>query len=171
MRFTTCLALALASTFSFSPAPATTLHQLSLSDITQRAAVAVVGEVTATRSAMMADGPYTLMTIDVEQPWWGTEATTLIVAVPGGSHANAKVRVGTVMAGAAVVFKGERAVFMLTPDPLHGGYGVVGFTQGLMPLLRTAQGDAVVLPGAARTTMLPAAARSIREMRARINTR
>jgi len=125
------------------------------------------GLVTISSLATSAVCPYTLTTVAVQESLWGTQQASLTVATPGGAQANSKFRVGTVMAGLPVMLQGQRAVFLLAPDRAHGGYAIVGFGQGMLPLLKTSQGDAVMLPGAEQATELAAASRRIRDLRTR----
>jgi hypothetical protein len=93
----------------------------------------------------------------------------VIVASPGGPAARAKFPVATVIAGAPSLLVRERAVLLLASDAAHGGYSIVGFDQGLLPVTKTSRGDEVMLPGFARPMSLGEASSKIREIRSSLD--
>jgi hypothetical protein len=159
VRVKTYLALALAGALSVSAAVATTLKQLTMNEVAQEASVAVVGKVVASRSA----GMNTIATVEVETSIWGTDAARIDVEVPGGSKRNGKYIVGITVADAPMLFKGDRALLMLTRARGSDNFKIVGFNQGMLRVLPTAEGDAVMLPGAGKLTSLNSAMNEIRE--------
>jgi hypothetical protein len=162
VRVKTYLALALASALSISAAVATTLgNKLSMSEVAQKASVAIVGKVVASRSA----GMNTIATVEVETSVWGTDAARIDVEVPGGTQRNGKYIVGRTVADAPMLFKGDRALLLLTRASGSDNFKIVGFNQGMLRVLPTTEGDAVMLPGAGKLTSLNSAMNEIREAR------
>ena len=168
MRIRPFLLMTLAGTLLAGGALATTITKLSLGEISRRATVAVVGEVSEVRTAQTASGIYTLATVKVEQAMWGTQATSVVVALPGGAIRNSKITGSYSYPGMLRLMKGMRAVFMLgeASASTTNGYAIVGLDQGVFPVLRTAQGDAVMLPGNSTASTMSAVSSQLRDARA-----
>jgi hypothetical protein len=162
VRIKTFLALALASAVSISAAVATTLDKMDLSELTKKAPVAVVGTVTASRTAQTAAGVVTIATVSVANSIWGTSAATLDVEIPGGAISKSKYRVAEVNAGAPALLSGQKALLLLTPVSGSGNFQIVGYNQGMFAVVN----DAVMLPNASRAMPLAAAMSEIRAARA-----
>jgi len=161
VRVKTCLALALAGALSISAAVATTLKQLTMNEVAQQASVAIVGKVISSRSV----GMNTIATVEVENAVWGTDAARIDVEVPGGTQRKGKFILGRTVAGAPILFKGDRAVLLLTRASGSDNFKIVGFNQGMIKVLPTIEGDAVMLPGTGKLTSLNSAMNAIREAR------
>ena len=165
MKTLRCLALVVASALSFDAAIASTMTKLGLAEISSRADVAVVGKITESRSVRTANGVYTLATVAIEQSIWGTQSSTVTVAMPGGHFSTSKLQLNNTVAGVPHLMAGMRAVFMLTPDAANSAMRVVGLDQGLFPVVKTEGGDSLMLPGATALTSLASATAAIRAAR------
>jgi hypothetical protein len=160
------LALALAGALSVSAAVATTMAQLNLKQIAKAAPVAVVGKVISASTINTDAGFVTVSKVKLDDVIWGTNADTVEVAVSGGSQVIGRYRVGTSDAGAPLLASNKEVVLMLTPDATTGKFAIVGFNQGVFPVVNTAEGKAVMLPGVNKLMPLNAAMSAIREARA-----
>ena len=168
MRAKTKVMVGIAAALSFSAALATTMESLGLDGVVEQSSVAVMGEVTATRVEQTAEGPYTLSTLRVQEALWGTSAASITIAVPGGSHQSGKVRVGTVVPGAPSLLIGSDVLLFLRPDGVAGTYEIVGFSQGVVDVVKTTEGESVVLPGEATRTRWAQASAKLKEIRAAV---
>lgn len=146
MRIKTCLALA--GALAVGAASATTLTAaLKLEQLAAQAEVAVLGKVTGSRTIQTDAGVATITNVEVLQSLWGaTQGRTIEVTSLGGSLKTTKYPVGRNFPGQVQLFKGSRSLLLLDADS-QGKLTVVGFNQGQMPVVSTAQGDAVTLPG------------------------
>ncbi len=154
------LALAVAGALSISAAVATTLERMSMQEMAAAASVAVVGEVTAARTARTDAGLVTISTITVIDTMWGNSAATLEVTVPGGSTVSGRIRVGEGHAGAPVLLGRQKALFLLSRGE-DNSLSIVGFSQGMLPIKQTAEGQMLLLPGASKPMALAAAMKQI----------
>jgi hypothetical protein len=142
VRIKTILA-ALAGALCVSAAMATSLQRMSLDELAAEASVAVVGAVTASRSVQTADGAYTVSAV-----------------------AGAKFRVGENVAGAALLVAGKPVLLLLSRDEATGELAIVGFDQGKMDVVDTAEGAIVMMPGSKTGTLLGDAVAKLRAMHA-----
>ena len=163
MRTKAWLAIALAGALSASAAVATTLQRLDLDTMVGNSSVAVIGEVAATQDVVMDGGAYTVATINVSEALWGSTDATLTVNVPGGSEQRGRFLLGTVVPGAPMLVAGMKFVLLLEADDAHGGYRIVGFNQGLIPVAP----DQTVSLGGEKGVSATSAARDLRERRVR----
>ena len=164
MRIKTFLALALAGVLSMSAAVATTVgKKMDLSELSKAAPVAIVGKVVGSRTAKTEAGVVTIATVAVVNSLWGTNATTVDVQVPGGSEKRGKFALNITYPGAPVLLSGQKAMLLLAPAGNTSNFAVVGFNQGVFPVVN----DAVMLPGAAKTVSLAAAMSEVRAARAK----
>ena len=166
MRIKTCLALAVAGAFSISAALATTLKEMTLTELSRAASVAVVGEITASRAAQTENGLVTVSTVRVEKSMWGTNASTIQIEVMGGSEKRGKFNLGTTVAGSPILVRNQKAVFLLDRANTSDNFTLVGFNQGLLPVRETSLGAAVTLPGTGKEVSLAAAMNEINEAKA-----
>jgi hypothetical protein len=147
VRIKTSLALALAGAVSFSAAFATTLTEMTLEQMTAEAEVAIVGKVTATRTVQTDNGIATVTTFTVESNAWGADGTTVDVVTPGGSFKSSRFQLGDGTPNTPFLAKDQRSVLLLSRDSVSGELTIVGFNQGNLQIVKTAQGNKVTLPG------------------------
>ena len=74
----------------------------------------------------------------------GAESGSLSVVLPGGIDANRKFPVAVSYPGAPRLTPGEDVFLFLTSDTDHGGYNVVGFSQGKFSIVNDEDGVPVV---------------------------
>jgi hypothetical protein len=156
------LALALAGAVSFSAAFATTLTEMNLEQMAAQAEVAIVGEVTATRTVQTDNGIATVTTVAVKSDLWGADSATVEVVTPGGSFQSGRYRLGDNTPNTALLAKGRASVLLLKTDSESGKLVIVGFNQGNLQIVKTAQGEQVMLPGAEKLMPLNAAMAEIK---------
>jgi len=147
VRIKTSLALALASAVSFSAAFATTLPQMSIEAMAADAEVAIVGKVAATRTIQTDNGIATVTTFTVQLNGWGADGTTVDVVTPGGSFKSTRFQLGENAPGAPLMTLGQESMLLLSRDSVSGELTIVGFNQGNLQIVKTAQGNKVSLPG------------------------
>lgn len=166
MRTKAWLALALSGALTGGVAIATTLEQLDLDTMIAESSVAVIGQVQSTQTATFDDNTYTVATVAVREALWGTTDSTVTVNVPGGSRQLGKIRVGTVVPGAPLMLEGSEFLLLLTEDVEYGGYQIVGFAQGAIPV---APDQTITLDGSRAAMTRPEAVRELRDRRERRN--
>ncbi|HET9394850.1 MAG TPA: hypothetical protein VFO36_02245 [Nitrospiraceae bacterium] len=154
------------SALAVGAAWATTMEAMGLEQLVERSPVAVMGEVTESRVQQTADGPYVLTTLRVDEALWGTTAQSVTVAVPGGAPGAGKFRTSEVTPGAPILLLGTNVVAFLQPDAAHGAMSIVGFSQGLIQVVKEGQTTSVTLPGEAKAMRWSAASSKLRELRA-----
>ena len=125
---------------------ATTLEQMTLSDLTQQSEKIVIGTVIAQESHWKNGGVETLVEVAVTDTLKGSESTSVRVAVAGGSApiASNGIAVAEISADSPVFIQDSEVVLFLTgsSDVMQ----IVGYSQGFMPVLDQAAGKAVSLP-------------------------
>jgi hypothetical protein len=147
VRIKTSLALALAGAISFSAALATTMTEMNLEQMAAEAEVAIVGEVTATRTMQTDSGIATVTTFTVKSDAWETAGPTIEVVTPGGSFQSGRYQLGEGSPNGVLFTKNQVRLLLLKSDSESGKFVIVGVTQGNLQVVNTAQGDKVALPG------------------------
>ena len=66
---------------------------------------------------------------------------------------------------------GSDVVLFLRPDGVPGTYEIVGFSQGVIDVVSSPEGETVVLPGEARRTRWAQASAKLKEIRAAVRAR
>lgn len=147
-------------------AGATSLKQLSFSDLVQEANVVVLAEAVASRTVTTAEGVTTITTFDVEDSIIGAEGGQIEVVTPGGSFKPGKFRVSESTADTPVFLVGTESLLFL--DPAAGGdFKIVGFSQGAITVTEASGEKMVRLPEADRDETMTQAKSRIRSEKSR----
>jgi len=148
MRVWTRLPISWALALSFmAPAWATTLEQLTLSEMAQKSTAIVRARVTGSRSAYKGANIYTYFQLQVVENWKGQSIQEF--AIPGGVVGGIR----QAAAGAPDVKPGQEYVLFLWTS--HSGLTqVMGLSQGLFRLSGEGSGEAVAQRSAASELML-----------------
>ena len=148
-----------------SPALATSLLRMDLGGMVDQSTSIVVGEAVEQHSADTAYGFYTMTTFAVSDSVLGDANAEVTVATPGGVRMSGKFKVAEVWPGAPVFARGQQAIIFLNDDNAALGPQVVGFSQGVFPVMSTPQGKAVRMPdGGGEMVSLSAAKERIRNV-------
>lgn len=153
-------ALAIAAPAAF----ATSLVQMSFSELVADSDAVVVAEATASRVERTSDGVVTVTTFAVSDPVVGGDVSSVNVVTPGGSFKPGKFRVSESTADTPIFPIGAEQLLFLDQTP-GGAYAVVGFSQGAVKIRETASGKTVRLPDSERDESLPEAKSRIRDER------
>ena len=126
--------------------PDTTLAvALSLQEMATQSDLIAIGTVLETKSVWVDRSLVTLATVSVSETIKGTEATNLMVVLPGGVDANRKFPVAMSYPGAPRLTPGEEVFLFLNVDTDYGnGYVVAGFSQGKFSIVRDKDGEPMV---------------------------
>jgi len=141
------------------PAEATTLQQLSLGELAQKATAIVRARVTGSVEVLRGTDVYTvyqLETIETVKVQNGIKPAD--VAVPGGVAQGLR----QVVAGAPVLHAGREYVLFLWTSR-SGLTQLMGMSQGLFAVERTTTGDLIATRAAAGEQMLDGAGHEIRD--------
>lgn len=133
------------------PAGATTLQQLSLSEMIAQSTAIVRAKVTGTRAAYRGTTIYTYYKLSVVENLKATTPATVEVAVPGGVVNGLRQTV----AGAPTPKLGEEYVIFLWTSK-SGLTQVIGLSQGLFSVQEGATGQSILLRLAAGELMVNA---------------
>lgn len=144
-----------------APASATTLVKLDLNGLVDGSNSVVVGEATAQSYQMTNEGLFTLTTFSISDSVVGSAGSTVTVATPGGIRTINGRRFAETWPGAPAFAVGEEAVLFLNSGAA-GNAGVVGFSQGVLPVFESAGGKMVRLPGESKAVGLDKAKNEIR---------
>ena len=117
--------------------PASTLQQLSLTDMTLKSTAIVRGRLTFASMALRGDIIYTHYSLTVTEVWKGVAAAQIDVAVPGG-YANGAHQT---FAGAPAFVNGQDYLLFLWTSKT-GLTQVIGLSQGIFTLIPNAPGSA-----------------------------
>ncbi len=145
-------------------ANATTLQELNLSSMVSQSENVIVGEAVSQRTTNANGSLYTVTTFDVTETLIGADKSEVEVAVPGGIFEVNGRRFAENWPGAPRLLVGQRAVLFLN-EGAGDMMGIVGFSQGVLNVVETADGDAVMLPGASKAMMLDDAMTAIKSAR------
>ena len=141
------------------PAGATTLEQLSLGEMAQKATAIVRAKVTSSIEVLRGTDVYTvyqLETLETVKAPNGIKPAD--VAVPGGVAGGLR----QIVAGAPVLRSGQEYVLFLWTSR-SGLTQLMGMSQGLFTVERTAAGDVLATRAAAGEQMLDGAGRAVRD--------
>ena len=141
------------------PAEATTLQQLSLGEMTQKATAIVRAKVTGSIEVLRGTDVYTvyhLETLETVKTPNGIRPTD--VAVPGGVAEALR----QVVAGAPELHTGQEYVLFLWTSR-SGLTQLMGMSQGLFTVERTPAGDVIATRAAAGEQILDGAGRAVRD--------
>lgn len=127
-------------------ASATSLVRLDLDAMVDQSATVVVGSAVSQRSEQTENGLYTMTTFSVSDAVVGNSGSTVTVATPGGIRVNGKFKFAETWPGAPQFARGQEVLMFLTADDGVGPQ-VVGFSQGVLQVMDTAEGKAVRMPG------------------------
>jgi hypothetical protein len=141
------------------PAEGTTLQQLSLSEMAQKATAIVRAKVTGSVEVLRGTDVFTvyqLETLETAKALNGIKPAE--VAVPGGVAGGLR----QVVAGAPVLHAGQEYVLFLWTGR-SGLTQLMGMTQGLFVIERTPAGDVLATRAAAGEQMLDGAGHAVRD--------
>ena len=137
-------------------AAATTVRPLTDEELTAQANRIVVGRQVESRSVWLGRMLVTRVTVAVDETLKGDAALEVTVDIPGGIDINRRIPIGMSVPGAPSIASGEEVVLFLerrgdmTAQGRGDTYGIVGFSQGKLSVVKDAQGRQVVLRGGAR---------------------
>lgn len=135
--------------FPLVPLPAATLERLSLEEMIQKSTEIVRGRILSSRTALRGPVVYTFVQVQVDDRWKGPPAARVEVAVPGGEYG----RLQQSFSGAPVFEAGgEYLLFLWTGR--SGLTQVIGLSQGVFQVRRSADGSLVVERPASREVVL-----------------
>ncbi len=141
------------------PADATTLQQLSLGEMAQKATAIVRAKVTGSVEVLRGTDVFTvyqLETLETVKAPNGIKPTD--VAVPGGISGGLR----QVVTGAPVLHAGQEYVLFLWTSR-SGLTQLMGMSQGLFAVERRTAGDAIATRAAADEQILDSAGRAVRD--------
>ncbi|MDP9122932.1 MAG: hypothetical protein M3O15_16435 [Acidobacteriota bacterium] len=125
---------------------ATTAVERSNADMTQEAALIVIGQCSDTHSAWVGRGLVTVASIAVGEVLKGHPATRITVVLPGGIDSNRPVPIATTWPAAPHIESGEKVLLFLVPQSLiPGSFSVVGFAQGKFGIMADRQGQLLAM--------------------------
>ncbi|MCC6860515.1 MAG: hypothetical protein IT158_18250 [Bryobacterales bacterium] len=123
----------------WTPLHATTLEKLSLDDMILRSTAIVRGRVVSSQAAFHKSLIYTHFNVQVLERWKGPSDAVLDVAIPGGATRNFRQS----FAGAPQLAVGSEYLFFLWTGR-SGITHVIGLSQGVLDLDKSAAGDVIV---------------------------
>ncbi len=138
--------------------PAATLEKLSLDEMAQKSTAIVRGRVLSSYAAQQGSIIYTHYRVQVSETWKGANAANLDVVVPGGA-----------VRGLRQTFAGTPTLAPDTDYVLFLWTGasrltrVIGLTQGLFTVMKTANGEVAFRPAATEAMIDPASGRLVRD--------
>jgi hypothetical protein len=145
---------------------ATSLKQLSFSDLVDQADLVVVGQAKSSRTISDASGVSTVTTFEVEDAVIGAPAGEVDVVTPGGAFKPGKFRVSESTADTPMFPVGTETLLFLDPAA-SGDYQIVGFSQGAIKVVEVSGEKMVRLPDADRDESVPQAKSRIRAEKSR----
>ena len=154
--------LAGAVAIATSAATATSLVQMSFSELVAEAEVVVVAEARSARVDRTSDGVVTVTTFSVSDPVVGSPGATIEVTTPGGSFKPGKFRVSESTAETPIFPIGKEALLFLD-ETRADRFAVVGFSQGAIKVKESNSGKTVRLPDSDEDESLPSAKSRIRD--------
>lgn len=136
---------------------ATTMQELSLRAMVQQADVIVAGTCERVESRWVDRALVTLATISVSETLKGGGRPELTLVMPGGMDLNRPIPIAVTIPGAPVLMPGQGLVLLLQPSAeVAGGFWAVGFSQGVLQVVRDSAGGSFVLRrGAGGTAAAP----------------
>jgi hypothetical protein len=144
---------------AWNPAEATTLQQLSLGEMTQKATAIVRARVTGATEVLRGSDVYTVYQLEtLESVKAPNGITPTDVAVPGGVAGGMR----QVVAGVPLLEAGREYVLFLWTSR-SGLTQLMGMSQGLFRVERTTTGDVIATRAAASEQILDSAGRAVRD--------
>ncbi|MDP9171799.1 MAG: hypothetical protein M3N54_14375 [Acidobacteriota bacterium] len=144
-------------------APAATLQQLSMDQMTQSATAIVRARVTGSSASFTGSAIYTHYKLQIIETWKGF--ATSEVMLPGGTARGFKQSVS----GVPNLQVGSEYVMFLWTSSSTGITHLVGLTQGLFGLTQQADGSMMAGRSEIGETMLDASGASVRDQAVRMN--
>ena len=126
-----------------SRSEAGTAVQLDLDEAFLASDLVVEGLVTAARSGELGDGTiYTDWDLRVERTFWGEEAETRTIRLPGGMLATGR---GMLIPGMPRLVEGEHVVLLLEEPHRDGLRLTTGLSQGKYRIVTSSRGESVAV--------------------------
>lgn len=151
------ITLSLAS--ALAPVCGTTLERLPLDEMTQKSTAIVRAKVLGSSGILRGGDVYTLYQIEIIESWKsGAKSDPVEVAVPGGVAGGLRQMV----AGAPSLLVGKEYVMFLWTSR-SGLTQLIGLSQGLFDVRRSARGDAAAMRAAAGELMLDASGHAVKD--------
>lgn len=145
------------------PAPAVTLRQLSMDQMTQSATAIVRARVTGSSAGFTGAAIYTHYKLQIIETWKGFAPSEVLL--PGGVAKGMKQSVS----GVPVLQVGSEYVMFLWTSSSTGITHLVGLTQGLFSVSPQADGSITALRGEIGETMLDASGAAVRDHAVQMN--
>lgn len=146
-------------------ASATTLERLSLADLVDQSAAAVIGEVAGMESAYSEGRFYTVVTVRIDDVLFGQAGSSVRIRYPGGSAEVNGVRVGETVAAAPPRMEGMKGAYFLSAAGSDGTRDIVGFTQGQFDIVTRGDQDLIASPDQASLLSVNEFATRVRALR------
>lgn len=129
-------------------AGATTLMQMSPSDMAVQADTIVIGNCVGAESQRADGSVMTVVEIDVLETLKGASATQVQMVIPGGIDASRPVPVAIIFPGAPSVVRDEKVLLFLNEsNVVPGAYDIIGFSQGIYEVVEDSAGNQLVAQG------------------------
>lgn len=124
---------------ALAPLPASTLQQLTLTDMIQLSTAIVHGKAVQTGSSYSGSIIYTHYQVQVSETLKGSAASRIDMAVPGG----AAIRFQQIFAGSPALIPGQDYVLFLWTSK-SGLTQIIGLSQGLFVVTPNASGQLMI---------------------------
>jgi hypothetical protein len=138
--------------------PGATLEKLSLDEMAQKSTAIVRGRVLGSFAAQRGSIIYTHYRVQVAETWKGADAAELDVVVPGGAVRGLRQ---TFAGTPRLAPNADYVLFLWTGA--SGLTRVIGLTQGLFTVTKTAAGEVAFRPAATEAMIDPASGRLVRD--------
>lgn len=153
------LFLTLSLVCALAPVRGTTLERLPLGEMTQKSTAIVRAKVVGSSGVLRGADVYTVYQIEIVESWKsGGKSDPVQVAVPGGVAGGLRQMV----AGAPSLHVGKEYVMFLWTSR-SGLTQLIGLSQGLFDVRRSATGDAAAMRAAAGELMLDASGHAVKD--------
>ncbi|MEP6714721.1 MAG: hypothetical protein ABJC09_04060 [Terriglobia bacterium] len=153
----------IALTVACLPAPAVTLRQLSMDQMTQSATAIVRARVTGSSASFTGSAIYTHYKLQIVETWKGFAPSEVLL--PGGAAKGLKQSVS----GVPVLQVGSEYVMFLWTSSSTGLTHLVGLTQGLFNVSQQPDGSITVVRGEIGETILDGSGAAIRDRAVQMN--
>ncbi|NNU17221.1 hypothetical protein HK107_12890 [Parvularcula sp. ZS-1/3] len=118
---------------ALASASATTLEKLTFKEAVKAAESAVVARALSSSVVSEEGQTYTETTFEITSAAFGEPGSTVTLRFPGGQLSGTLVPMGEVSAGSPTFFEGSESLLLI--DETDDGSAVVGFNQGIYPVL------------------------------------
>jgi len=126
---------------------ATTLQQITFEDMVAEANACVVAKAIDSTFETRDGQVVTVTTFKVLKTAFGTTSETITLVTAGGEKPLGRLKTSEVIAGAPKFFAQQENLMLITSNSQNNEYQIVGFNQGLFPVVTDPNGLAsVVLP-------------------------